>query len=372
MNKQRLAILITSAFGLLGCFLPWYPWYAISGESTIGLNYSDGQFTAIFYLIPLIFSIAGNRSTSLQFPSLLIVVIPTGLAVLVGLVHIEDIRAAVGLYLIVFCGVLSIIASFVLKERATFENRSRVIRLDPRITRLHCTTCGHEQPAEAIICEKCGCNLLEGKDFCYRCGSKTNPNAIICVSCGVSFVNSSAKRDHLRPFMPTQNLLTIIKKPVFYYLIVLFIAFYLDWFALDSQKFTGMEIVGFRAFVQSFDQDLLTRSYLSLIDIVPLLCLILLMGLFYETPKRRKRMAFLEIVVAMCPWVFLTLVLVSNSNFRNWLQYGLYITLAASTLLFFDGVIALAKKKSDFTLSEKKLQASIEVTAPLASNVDIS
>ena len=49
----------------------------------------------------------------------------------------------------------------------------------------YCTTCGNEVMDEAVICPKCGCEIIGKKhSFCHHCGAEVNPDAVICVKCG--------------------------------------------------------------------------------------------------------------------------------------------------------------------------------------------
>ncbi|HUS02017.1 MAG TPA: hypothetical protein VMY77_09835 [Chitinophagaceae bacterium] len=50
----------------------------------------------------------------------------------------------------------------------------------------YCRTCGSMVQSKTV-CHYCGCEPLQGHNYCCDCGTSTIPEAIMCVHCGASF-----------------------------------------------------------------------------------------------------------------------------------------------------------------------------------------
>lgn len=51
---------------------------------------------------------------------------------------------------------------------------------------IHCSNCGQEIPANAVVCFHCGVSVGSAKNFCPNCGRPVNANQAICLGCGCS------------------------------------------------------------------------------------------------------------------------------------------------------------------------------------------
>ncbi|MGB6836719.1 MAG: zinc ribbon domain-containing protein, partial [Dehalococcoidia bacterium] len=53
---------------------------------------------------------------------------------------------------------------------------------------MFCPSCGHDNPAEASFCMRCGARL---EPVCPQCGRANLPEAAYCISCGTSLTEAA-------------------------------------------------------------------------------------------------------------------------------------------------------------------------------------
>src|ERR1700730_5568480 len=136
MNKQRLAILICAALGMLAIFMPWVnlPF----GISANGTKENTGWITFCIFAVPLIITLVGDRTKSLE-DSFFYLVLAAGLVnAAIAIYKIADfnngmrsidkdnpftealtstVSIGFGLYLVAIAGIALIILSFILKDK---------------------------------------------------------------------------------------------------------------------------------------------------------------------------------------------------------------------------------------------------------------
>ncbi len=136
MNKQRLAILICAAVGMLATFMPWFN-IPIAGSVNGTQGNNDGWITLAIFAVPLVLSLLGDRTKGLE-GALLTIVIVAGLADAgFALYRIIDFKnklsplsdnafgqlltstmsVGFGLYLIVIAGIAQGAAAWALKDK---------------------------------------------------------------------------------------------------------------------------------------------------------------------------------------------------------------------------------------------------------------
>lgn len=135
MNKQRLAILIASTLGALGTFMPWM---SVPIIGSINGTKGDGYITLIFFLIPLVISLLGNRRESINGIKLWSAMVGGGLSAIIALYKIIDFKSKMsdvpdnpfaqaitssvsieyGLYVIAIAGIGVIVSSIFVKDNS--------------------------------------------------------------------------------------------------------------------------------------------------------------------------------------------------------------------------------------------------------------
>lgn len=136
MHKQKVAIIIASAAGMVGTFLPWVTLPILGGISG---TQGDGWITFIMFGLALVAAAVGNKEHALNAVQLVLAVILGGGAGLVGIWKIIDFKRSVGdvptdnalakavgsivsigsgLYLIALAGIAVIFFVFALREGA--------------------------------------------------------------------------------------------------------------------------------------------------------------------------------------------------------------------------------------------------------------
>lgn len=142
MNKQRLALLIVSAVGMLATFLPWVK-APILGE--LDGTRGDGWITFVLYLIPLIICLNGNKKNPVKIPQLYGIIYPGIIAIIIGVWKINDLRSTMsqsnddnsfskilnssvsigfGLYLVILAGISLIIVTFIFNDKPILNSNS--------------------------------------------------------------------------------------------------------------------------------------------------------------------------------------------------------------------------------------------------------
>ena len=134
MNKQRLAILITSCIGIIATFLPWVQLPIVGA---INGTEGDGWITCVFFAIALATSLLGNREKKLIGIEQIVATIASLIAGIIGIWKIVDFNSAmsgmednpfaealsstvsigIGLYLVIIAGLLIAVFSFLVKDK---------------------------------------------------------------------------------------------------------------------------------------------------------------------------------------------------------------------------------------------------------------
>lgn len=129
MNKQRLAILIAAGVGLLATFLPFMSFGIISASGfKLALRVLDGYATdpgylgitnIVFFAIPFIISLTGNRQEVLKGRARIVSVVFAGIQSLFCLLFASDAGSMteIGVYLALLAGIAVIILAFVIKDK---------------------------------------------------------------------------------------------------------------------------------------------------------------------------------------------------------------------------------------------------------------
>lgn len=136
MNKQRLAVLIAAAVGMLASFMPWVKAPLVG--SVNGINGADGWINLVLFAIPLALCLLKDKTQPLKGAFLYGAIAPAIIACIFGVWKIIDFERAVssmsdpsnpfaqalsasvsiefGLYLVVLAGIALPILAFVVKE----------------------------------------------------------------------------------------------------------------------------------------------------------------------------------------------------------------------------------------------------------------
>jgi len=136
MDKQRLAILVCAALGMLAIFMPWTNVPFIGGIN--GTRSNTGWITFCIFAVPLIISLAGDRTKSLE-DSFVYIVLAAGLVnAAIAIYKIVDfdngmgsvskdnifadalkssISIGFGLYLVAIAGIALPVFAFILKDK---------------------------------------------------------------------------------------------------------------------------------------------------------------------------------------------------------------------------------------------------------------
>ena len=134
MNKQRLAILITSCIGIIATFLPWVQLPIVGA---INGTEGDGWITCVFFDIALAKNLLGNREKKLIGIEQIVETIASLIAGIIGIWKIVDFNSAmsgmednplaealsstvsigIGLYLVIIAGLLIPLFSFLVKDK---------------------------------------------------------------------------------------------------------------------------------------------------------------------------------------------------------------------------------------------------------------
>ena len=138
MNRQRIGILIIAIIGMLATFLPW-----VTATSTIDLTLLGtksftktistnlyGAITFIMFSISLVISLLGDRTKALNQNQFYAVISPSIIAGIIGVWKIISttpndalkttgfsVSIGIGLYLVVFAGLLLPIITLLLKNK---------------------------------------------------------------------------------------------------------------------------------------------------------------------------------------------------------------------------------------------------------------
>lgn len=137
MNKQRLAVLIAAAVGVLASFMPWVKAPFVGSVS--GINGADGWINLVLFAIPLALCLLKDKTQPLTGALLYGAIVPSIVALLMGVWKIVDFQRTVasmndpenpfaqalcssvsiefGLYLVVLAGIALPILAFVVKDK---------------------------------------------------------------------------------------------------------------------------------------------------------------------------------------------------------------------------------------------------------------
>ncbi len=134
MHKQRLAVLIASAVGMLAVFLPWAN---VPLMGSVNGTQGDGLISFFLFIIPIVIVLLKDKSVAVKDGLIFAIIIP---AVLASFVAIYDaysfydkmaslgndpitkalgssITLGIGLYLVIFAGIAAAVLSLVLKKK---------------------------------------------------------------------------------------------------------------------------------------------------------------------------------------------------------------------------------------------------------------
>jgi len=134
MHKQRGAVLIFAVIGVLGTFMPWvnYPYFG-AGR---GIGEDGGWITLFLFAVPLVISLAGNRTASIPPVAAVFARAAALIAGGIGVYKIAEfdrrrhsyanntfgkliassMSLSYGLYFVAVAGIAIIICSFALKD----------------------------------------------------------------------------------------------------------------------------------------------------------------------------------------------------------------------------------------------------------------
>jgi len=134
MSRQRIAVLIVAAVGMIATFLPWIN---ISIAGSVPGSEGDGWITFVLFGVPLLLSLIGKREQMLADSGKIAALIASLLALALGVWKLIDlanmsvdennvfaealseaVSAGIGLYLVVICGVLIPVVLFVIRDKA--------------------------------------------------------------------------------------------------------------------------------------------------------------------------------------------------------------------------------------------------------------
>ena len=131
MHKQRLGIMVLAGIGIAGTFMPWAKLSLFGLNQTINGTEGDGWITLGLFVIPLLFSLLGNRKNALKIGLLIGAIIASLLAGLVAANDLIGMMSAkykadtlgassigIGLYVIASVSVSLPISALVLKGKA--------------------------------------------------------------------------------------------------------------------------------------------------------------------------------------------------------------------------------------------------------------
>ena len=141
MNNQRISLLVISAIGILATFMPWSS-VPILGSMN-GVNTTIGKFSIIFFIIPLVVCLIGNKSKELKKSSHYIIIISSVIVVMLDSIQLlvlilkpqsenpldilisEQIRIGFGLYLAILSGIMLPVFLFLMKSKE--ETKKNII-----------------------------------------------------------------------------------------------------------------------------------------------------------------------------------------------------------------------------------------------------
>lgn len=129
MNKQRIAILVAAAAGMLGTFLPWV---TVPFIGSINGTEGDGYITLALYAVTLGLMLAGNRTLPVSGGMMWGALAPALIASAIGIWKLVDFNSAVsdnpfasaisigvGLYIVALAGIIATVLAFVIKDKPT-------------------------------------------------------------------------------------------------------------------------------------------------------------------------------------------------------------------------------------------------------------
>ena len=145
MNKQRIAMLICAVAGIIATFMPWFNMPLIGSVNGTQAN-NDGWITLALFAVPLLLSMLGNRTKSLEGAMLFIAIaaglVAAGIAVYriidfknkisplednaFGKMLTSTVSVGAGLYLVAVAGLAVLITAFALKDKQTAAVNARV------------------------------------------------------------------------------------------------------------------------------------------------------------------------------------------------------------------------------------------------------
>ena len=119
MHKQRMALMLAAAAGIVASFLPWASVMGISVNGTAGA----GWISLLLFAVIAIMSLLGNRTMALKGGLMIAAIIAAVLVIILGIWQIMDIKKegggfveiGFGLYIVVAAGAGCLLLPFVIK-----------------------------------------------------------------------------------------------------------------------------------------------------------------------------------------------------------------------------------------------------------------
>jgi hypothetical protein len=145
MHKQRIAILLITAAGMAGTFLPWLTFGGVFAGVSIHGIFGDGLISLGLFAVAAVTALVGDRGRSWQGGGFIAFTIPALLASALGIYHIVDLyvkrssasasgeidlfalaNPGVGLYLVAAAGIALVATAFALQGRPASRRRETI------------------------------------------------------------------------------------------------------------------------------------------------------------------------------------------------------------------------------------------------------
>lgn len=228
-----------------------------------------------------------------------------------------------------------------------------------------CRTCQNKIVAQAVICTSCGCKPRAGKSYCFSCGEATHAHAQLCTKCGVSLQDRFSGSDLLQQ--------EAFRSPVFWAAVFVVIAFFLPWFNFFVIEISGWELRDLVRYIKSEKEDFEAGTFLNLMYFLPVSSGLIISSFFTQNSFIQNRVRSWKILTGLYPYLFvLTILIGGKDGVSDYFAYGLYITLASSGFLLYNGirhrrsVISFVDTGAGFDTSISTLQIKTTPSQPEA------
>jgi rRNA maturation endonuclease Nob1 len=186
LGTGGIVTFISSVFGLISCFLPWYHvqfWGTVTNALRAGV---EGVFVFILFAgtgITVLATTFAKRRFTIQVLSLLcigagIFVIVLCLGFLLLLISPDKVGPGPGIGLSLACGIGICVGSIIKAKEVGVEITTVS---EPAIK---CPSCGREAQKEWAFCPYCESKLEILKPTCTSCGKEIKPDYVVCPFCG--------------------------------------------------------------------------------------------------------------------------------------------------------------------------------------------